>query len=116
MSNKPLPTGDEALALELGHLFVSAPMRLETPRRTEHGMPPLRVALGGATGRARGGAPRARPARVGDVSARADRVPTAHVRQRPDSRPPLAGSPLARRGLPGAWRPRAARGAVLRSR
>jgi hypothetical protein len=49
MSNKPLPAGDEALALELGHLFVSAPMRLETPRRTEHGMPPLRVAVGGVS-------------------------------------------------------------------
>ena len=49
MSNKPLPTGDDALALELGHLFVSAPMRLETPRRTEHGMPPLRVLIGGVS-------------------------------------------------------------------
>jgi hypothetical protein len=49
MSNKPLPTGDDALALELGHLYVSAPMRLETPRRTEHGMPPLRVLIGGVS-------------------------------------------------------------------
>ncbi|HEX5251560.1 MAG TPA: hypothetical protein VFW14_17995 [Gaiellales bacterium] len=49
MSNKPLPTGDEALALELGHLYVSAPMRLETPRRTGHGMPPLRVLIGGVS-------------------------------------------------------------------
>ena len=49
MSNRPLPTGDEALALELAHLFVSAPMRLETPRRTEHGMPPLRVLIGGVS-------------------------------------------------------------------
>lgn len=49
MSNKPLPTGDDALALELAHLFVSAPMRLETPRRTEHGMPPLRVLIGGVS-------------------------------------------------------------------
>jgi hypothetical protein len=49
MSNRPLPTGDEALALELGHLFVSAPMRLETPRRTEYGMPPLRVLIGGVS-------------------------------------------------------------------
>jgi len=49
MSNKPLPTGDEALALELAHLFVSAPMRLEAPRRTEHGMPPLRVLVGGVS-------------------------------------------------------------------
>ena len=49
MSNKPLPTGDDALALELGHLYVSAPMRLETPRRTDHGMPPLRVLIGGVS-------------------------------------------------------------------
>ena len=49
MSKKPLPTGDDALALELAHLFVSAPMRLETPRRTEHGMPPLRVLIGGVS-------------------------------------------------------------------
>jgi hypothetical protein len=49
MGNRPLPTGDEALALELAHLFVSAPMRLETPRRTEHGMPPLRVLIGGVS-------------------------------------------------------------------
>jgi hypothetical protein len=49
MSNRPLPTGDEALELELAHLFVSPPMRLETPRRTEHGMPPLRVLIGGVS-------------------------------------------------------------------
>ena len=49
MSNRPLPTGDEALALELAHLFVSAPMRLETPRRTDYGMPPLRVLIGGVS-------------------------------------------------------------------
>jgi hypothetical protein len=49
MSKKPLPAGDDALALELAHLFVSAPMRLETPRRTEHGMPPLRVLIGGVS-------------------------------------------------------------------
>jgi hypothetical protein len=49
VSTRPLPTGDEALELELGHLFVSAPMRLETPRRTEHGMPPLRVLFGGVS-------------------------------------------------------------------
>jgi len=49
VTNRPLPTGDEALALELAHLFVSAPMRLETPRRTEHGMPPLRVLIGGVS-------------------------------------------------------------------
>lgn len=49
MSSRPLPTGDEALELELAHLFVSPPMRLETPRRTEHGMPPLRVLIGGVS-------------------------------------------------------------------
>jgi hypothetical protein len=49
MGNRPLPTGDEALELELAHLFVSPPMRLETPRRAEHGMPPLRVLIGGVS-------------------------------------------------------------------
>ncbi len=49
VANRPLPRGDDALALELAHLFVSAPMRLETPRRTEHGMPPLRVVIGGVS-------------------------------------------------------------------
>jgi hypothetical protein len=49
VSNRPLPTGDDALALELAHLFVGAPMRLETPRLTEHGMPPLRVLIGGVS-------------------------------------------------------------------
>jgi hypothetical protein len=49
VSNRPLPTGDEALELELAHLFVSPAMRLETPRRTEHGMPPLRVLVGGVS-------------------------------------------------------------------
>ena len=49
MSTRPLPTGDEALELELAHLFVSPPMRLETPRRTEHGMPSLRVLTGGVS-------------------------------------------------------------------
>jgi len=49
MSTRPLPTGDEALELELAHLFVSPPMRLETPRGTEHGMAPLRVLIGGVS-------------------------------------------------------------------
>jgi hypothetical protein len=49
VTTRPLPTGDEALELELAHLFVSPPMRLETPRRTEHGMPPLRVLIGGVS-------------------------------------------------------------------
>lgn len=47
MSNRPLPTADEALELELAHLFVGPPMRLETPRRTEQGMEPQRVLIGG---------------------------------------------------------------------
>jgi hypothetical protein len=49
MGNRPLPTGDEALELELAHLFVSPPMRLATPRPREHGMPPLRVLIGGVS-------------------------------------------------------------------
>jgi hypothetical protein len=47
MSERPLPTGQAALDLELAHLFVSTPMRLDRPRSTEYGMPPLHAAFGG---------------------------------------------------------------------
>jgi len=47
MPERPLPTGQAALDLELAHLFVSIPMRLDRPRRTEYGMPPLYDVFGG---------------------------------------------------------------------
>lgn len=47
MSERPLPTGQAALDLALAHLFVSLPMRLDRPRSTEYGMPPLYDAFGG---------------------------------------------------------------------
>jgi hypothetical protein len=47
MSERPLPTGQAALDLALAHLFVSMPMRLDRPRPTEYGMPPLHDAFGG---------------------------------------------------------------------
>lgn len=49
MSERPLPTGQAALDLELAHLFVSMPMRLDRPRRTEYGMPPLHDAFAGVS-------------------------------------------------------------------
>jgi hypothetical protein len=47
MSERPLPSGQAALDLELAHLFVSLPMRLDRPRSTTYGMPPLHDALSG---------------------------------------------------------------------
>lgn len=47
MSERELPTGQAALDLALAHLFVSMPMRLDRPRRTEYGMPPLYDVFGG---------------------------------------------------------------------
>ena len=44
MSNRPLPTGEAAFELELAHLFVTMPMRLDRPRRTELGARPLHAA------------------------------------------------------------------------
>ena len=49
MSNRPLPSGEAALELELAHLFVSPLMRLEKPRRTELGAAPLRAVVGGVS-------------------------------------------------------------------
>jgi hypothetical protein len=54
MSDRPLPTGQAALDLQLAHLFVSMPMRLDRPRRTDHGMPPLYDVFGGISGDRRG--------------------------------------------------------------
>ncbi len=49
MPDRPLPTGQAALDLELAHLFVSMPMRLDRPRSTEYGMPPLHGVFGGVS-------------------------------------------------------------------
>jgi len=49
MSNRPLPTGEAAFALELAHLFVTLPMRLDRPRRTELGARPLQAVIGGVS-------------------------------------------------------------------
>jgi hypothetical protein len=50
MPERELPTGQAALDLTLAHLFVSMPMRLDRPRRTEYGMPPLHDVFGGISG------------------------------------------------------------------
>jgi hypothetical protein len=47
MPERELPTGQAALDLALAHLFVSMPMRLDRPRRTEYGMPPLHDVFAG---------------------------------------------------------------------
>jgi hypothetical protein len=49
MSERPLPTGQAALDLELAHLFVSMPMRLDRPHATQYGMPPLYDVFGGVS-------------------------------------------------------------------
>jgi hypothetical protein len=49
MSNRPLPTGEAAFELELAHLFVTMPMRLDRPRRTELGARPLTAMIGGVS-------------------------------------------------------------------
>ena len=49
MSNRPLPTGEAAFELELAHLFVTLPMRLDRPRRTELGARPLTAVIGGVS-------------------------------------------------------------------
>jgi hypothetical protein len=54
MSERELPTGQAALDLALAHLFVSMPMRLDRPRRTEYGMPPLYDVFGGISVDTRG--------------------------------------------------------------
>lgn len=49
MSSRPLPTGEAAFALELAHLFVTMPMRLDKQRRTELGARPLQAVIGGVS-------------------------------------------------------------------
>lgn len=49
MPDRPLPTGDAALELVLAHLFVSVPMRLDSPRPTQYGMPPSRAVIAGVS-------------------------------------------------------------------
>jgi hypothetical protein len=49
MSAHPLPSGDAARQLQLSHLYVSSPIKLNTPRRTALGQAPARAALGGVS-------------------------------------------------------------------
>jgi hypothetical protein len=49
MSAHPLPAGDAARQLALAHLYVTAPIKLNTARRTALGQAPARAALGGVS-------------------------------------------------------------------
>jgi hypothetical protein len=49
VSANPLPTGDDARRLELVHLFVTAPLRLNAARRGPPGQTPARAAVGGVS-------------------------------------------------------------------
>ena len=49
MSATPLPTGDDARGLELVHLYVTAPLRLNAARRGPPGQAPARAAVGGVS-------------------------------------------------------------------
>ena len=49
MSATPLPTGDDARLLELSHLYVTAPVRLNSGRRGPPGQPPAYAAIGGVS-------------------------------------------------------------------
>jgi len=49
MSATPLPSGDAARDLELSHLYVTTPIKLNTPRPTVLGRPPSRGAIGGVS-------------------------------------------------------------------
>jgi hypothetical protein len=49
VSNRPLPSGEAAFALELAHLFVTLPMRLDRPHGTELGARPLQAVIGGVS-------------------------------------------------------------------
>jgi hypothetical protein len=44
-----LPTGEAARQLELAHLYVTLPLRLDSVRRGEPGMPPARAAIAGVS-------------------------------------------------------------------
>ena len=49
MSANALPTGDEARRLELAHLYVTAPVRMNTGRRGPPGQPSSHAAIGGVS-------------------------------------------------------------------
>jgi hypothetical protein len=49
VSAPPLPEGDDARRLELAHLYVTAPVRLNAGRRGPPGQPPAHVAIGGVS-------------------------------------------------------------------
>jgi hypothetical protein len=49
MSAHPLPSGDAARQLELSHLYVTAPIKLNMARQTARGQAPSRAALGGVS-------------------------------------------------------------------
>jgi hypothetical protein len=49
MSARPLPSGDAARQLELSHLYVTEPIRLNTARPTALGQAPAQAALGGVS-------------------------------------------------------------------
>lgn len=49
MSAHPLPSGDAARQLELSHLYVTEPIRLNAARRGPLGQAPARAALGGVS-------------------------------------------------------------------
>lgn len=45
----PLPAGDDARRLELAHLYVTRPVRLNAGRRGPPGQPPAHAAIGGVS-------------------------------------------------------------------
>ena len=47
MSPDALPSGDAARQLELSHLYVTTPIKLNAPRQAARGQPPARAAIGG---------------------------------------------------------------------
>lgn len=49
MSAHPLPSGDAARQLELAHLYVTSPIKLNTARRSALGQAPARAAVGGVS-------------------------------------------------------------------
>jgi hypothetical protein len=49
VSASPLPSGDDARRLELSHLYLTAPVRLNAGRRGAPGLPALHAATGGAS-------------------------------------------------------------------
>ena len=49
MSASPLPSGDDARRLELSHLYLTAPVRLNTGRLGPPGQPAMHAAIGGVS-------------------------------------------------------------------